>query len=92
MSEHCNPVLTYDRVDISYNGRPVVQDVSFGGPGRSRRVVRIQQRQTIGPARAMGLLGQTGMVTRGDIWYSTAGAGWRLPRPGRTSKSRRASG
>lgn len=77
MSEHCNPVLTYDRVDISYNGRPVVQDVSFElDPGE---IVVIVGESGSGKSTlvraAMGLLGQAGMVTRGDIWYSTAGAG-----------------
>ena len=66
-----NPLLTYDRVDISYNGSPAVQDISVtlsegeilgivgeSGSGKSTLI-----------KAAMGLLGPAGMVTRGDIWY-----------------------
>ena len=64
-------LLTYDRVEISYNGRPAVQDISVdlaegeilgivgeSGSGKSTLI-----------KAAMGLLGPAGMVTRGDIWY-----------------------
>ena len=64
-------LLSYDRVDIAYNGRQVVTDVSFtldageilgivgeSGSGKST-VIRA----------AMGLLGPSGQVTRGDIYY-----------------------
>ena len=65
------PLLEYDRVTISYNGIPAVQDVSVSlsegeilgvvgesGSGKSTLI-----------RAAMGLLGPAGMVTRGDIWY-----------------------
>ncbi len=64
-------LLEYDRVEISYNGRPAVQDISVdlaegeilgivgeSGSGKSTLI-----------KAAMGLLGPAGMVTRGDIWY-----------------------
>ena len=64
-------LLTYDRVEISYNGKPAVQDISVtlhegevlgivgeSGSGKSTLI-----------KAAMGLLGPAGMVTRGDIWY-----------------------
>ena len=64
-------ILRYEHVDISYNGRTVVKDVSFtlnegeilgvvgeSGSGKST-VIRA----------AMGLLGPNGLVTRGDIRY-----------------------
>ena len=63
--------LRYEHVDISYNGVPAVQDVSFtlnkgeilgivgeSGSGKSTLI-----------KAAMGLLGPGGLVTRGDIWY-----------------------
>ena len=65
------PLLEYDRVEISYNGKPAVQDISVtlsageilgivgeSGSGKSTLI-----------KAAMGLLGPAGMVTRGDIWY-----------------------
>jgi ABC-type glutathione transport system ATPase component len=58
-------------VEISYNGKPAVQDISVtlsageilgivgeSGSGKSTLI-----------KAAMGLLGPAGMVTRGDIWY-----------------------
>ena len=64
-------LLAYDRVEISYNGKPAVQDISVdlaegeilgivgeSGSGKSTLI-----------KAAMGLLGPAGMVTRGDIWY-----------------------
>ena len=65
------PLLKVEHVTICYNGKPVVQDVSFNlnqgeilgvvgesGSGKSTIVKAI-----------MGLLGGEGMVTRGDIFY-----------------------
>ena len=64
-------ILRYEHVDISYNGRTVVKDISFtlhegeilgvvgeSGSGKSTVI-----------KAAMGLLGDSGLVTRGDIWY-----------------------
>ena len=64
-------ILKYEHVDISYNGVKVIKDVSFtvdegeilgivgeSGSGKSTLI-----------KAAMGLLGNTGLVTRGDIWY-----------------------
>ena len=64
-------LLRVEHVTISYNGKPVVQDVSFelkqgeilgivgeSGSGKSTLI-----------KAAMGLLGSGGLVTRGDICY-----------------------
>ena len=64
-------ILRYDHVEISYDGRPAVRNVSFSvdegeilgivgesGSGKSTLI-----------RAAMGLLGPAGLVTRGDIWY-----------------------
>ena len=64
-------ILRYDHVDISYNGHKVVNDISFcveeaeilgiageSGSGKSTLI-----------RAAMGLLGNGGLVTRGNIWY-----------------------
>lgn len=65
------PLLRAEHITISYNGKPVVKDVSFelakgeilgvvgeSGSGKSTIIKGI-----------IGLLGGGGMVTRGDIWY-----------------------
>ena len=64
-------ILKYEHVDISYTGVKVTKHVSFtvnegeilgivgeSGSGKSTLI-----------KAAMGLLGNTGLVTRGDIWY-----------------------
>lgn len=64
-------ILRYEQVDITYNGFSAVRDISF----------TLQEGEILGIAgesgsgkstlikAAMGLLGPSGMVTRGDIWY-----------------------
>ena len=66
-----NSLLRVEHVTISYNGIPTVEDVSFelqqgeilgivgeSGSGKSTIIKAI-----------MGLRGEEGLVTRGDIWY-----------------------
>ena len=65
-------ILRYDHVEIAYNGKTAVRDVSFtlnegeilgivgeSGSGKSTLI-----------KAAMDLLGPNGLVTRGDIWYN----------------------
>ena len=64
-------LLKLDHVTICYNGEPVVQDINLelnkgeilgvvgeSGSGKSTIIKAV-----------MGLLGNEGMVTEGDIWY-----------------------
>ena len=65
------PLLRCDQVELSYHGRPIVQDISFhllpdeilgivgeSGSGKSTLLKGI-----------LGLLGPGGAVTKGSIWY-----------------------
>ena len=65
------PLLRVEHITICYNGKPVVHDVSFelqqgeilgivgeSGSGKSTIIKAV-----------MGLLGNSGLVTRGDIYY-----------------------
>lgn len=66
------PLLDVRHVEISYNGRPVVQDVSFQvEPGEILGIVGESGsgKSTLIKA-AMGLLGIGGSVTKGDIYYN----------------------
>ncbi len=64
-------LLDYQHVEISFNGNPVVRDVSFQlHPGEILGLVGESGsgKSTLIKA-AMGLLGSGGLVTRGDIWF-----------------------
>ena len=67
-------LLEYDHVEVSFNGKAVVHDVSF--PVLPGEVVCIVGESGSGKSTlvkaAMGQLGDTGLVTRGDIWYQGA--------------------
>ena len=64
-------LLRYDSVEVCFDGRAVVRDVSFSlQPGEILGVVGESGsgKSTIIKA-AMGLLGNNGAVTKGDIWF-----------------------
>lgn len=64
-------LLKYDQVEISFGDRAVVHDISFSlHPGEILGLVGESGsgKSTLIKA-AMGLLGNDGMVTRGDIWF-----------------------
>lgn len=64
-------LLKYDCVEISFSGNPVVHDVSVSvQPGEILGLVGESGsgKSTLIKA-AMGLLGDNGLVTRGDIWF-----------------------
>ena len=66
-----NKILTYDSVEISFDGKAVVQDVNFSlAPGEILGLVGESGsgKSTLIKA-AMGLLGAGGLVTRGNIRY-----------------------
>ncbi|MGM9546164.1 MAG: ATP-binding cassette domain-containing protein, partial [Vescimonas sp.] len=58
-------------MDISFNGNAVVHDVSFQlHPGEILGLVgESGAGKTTLIKAAMGLLSESGMVTRGDIWF-----------------------
>ncbi len=65
------PLLDVEHIEVSYNGRPVVQDVTFQmEPGEILGIVGESGsgKSTVIRA-AMGLLGNSGAVTKGDIYY-----------------------
>jgi len=64
-------LLTYDSVEVSFGGTPVVHDISFSlHPGEILGLVGESGsgKSTLIKA-AMGLLGDNGLVTRGDITF-----------------------
>lgn len=70
MGREMEELLTFDSVEISFDGRAVVHDVSFSlCPGEILGIVGESGsgKSTLLKA-AMGLLGRNGLVTRGDIW------------------------
>ena len=65
------PLLTYQSVEVSFNGLAVTHDVSF--TLHSGEILGIVGESGSGKSTllkaAMGLLGSSGLVTRGDIWF-----------------------
>ncbi len=64
-------ILEYDSVEVSFDGKPVVTNVSFSL--ESGEILGLVGESGSGKSTlikaAMGLLGSNGMVTRGDIFY-----------------------
>ncbi|MBR4707157.1 MAG: ABC transporter ATP-binding protein [Pseudobutyrivibrio sp.] len=66
-----NEILRYENVDVSFNGKTVVKDISFSlNEGEILGIVGESGsgKSTVIKA-AMNLLGKGGLVTRGDIYY-----------------------
>ncbi|MBE5920727.1 MAG: ABC transporter ATP-binding protein [Pseudobutyrivibrio ruminis] len=65
-------VLSYENVDISYNGNTVVKDINFKlDKGEILGIVgESGSGKTTVIKAAMNLLGKGGLVTRGDIWFN----------------------
>lgn len=64
-------LLTYQSVEVSFNGLPVTHDVSF--TLHAGEILGIVGESGSGKSTllkaTMGLLGNGGLVTRGDIWF-----------------------
>lgn len=64
-------LLTYQSVEVSFNGRAVTHDVSF--TLHAGEILGIVGESGSGKSTllkaAMGLLGNDGLVTKGDIWF-----------------------
>jgi ABC-type glutathione transport system ATPase component len=66
-----NEILRYENVDVSFNGKTVVKDISFSlNEGEILGIVGESGagKSTVIKA-AMNLLGKGGLVTKGDIYY-----------------------
>ena len=65
------PLLTYQSVEVSFNGRAVTHDVSF--TLHAGEILGIVGESGSGKSTllkaAVGLLGNDGLVTKGDIWF-----------------------
>ena len=65
------PLLTYQSVEVSFNRRAVTHDVSF--TLHAGEILGIVGESGSGKSTllkaAMGLLGNDGLVTKGDIWF-----------------------
>ena len=64
-------ILKYDNVEISYGSKAVVRDISFGL--KKGEILGIVGESGSGKSTiikaAMGILGDNGLVTKGDIWF-----------------------
>jgi len=64
-------LLTYDSVEISFGGTPVVRNISFSL--QSGEILGLVGESGSGKSTiikaAIGILGSNGMVTKGDIWF-----------------------
>lgn len=74
-------LITYDSVEVSFRGRDVVRNFSVSvKPGEILGIVGESGsgKSTVIKA-AMDLLGQNGMVTKGDIWFDDGGKKINIP-------------